>query len=295
MIKKIVWVSFGPDVSDEALNYAIYFAKIFDSKIYSLYIKPTTYFPEKEHSLSEYERKKNIEWNNHTFRQNLNKIEKLQIKINKEKIDNSYTILEGVPCLEILNFAKVKSADLIVMDKGKNLFNESTVQKTTLYIINHSKIPVLTVNPSENINEIKTILVPTNKYNICSKAFNLACNISKKLNTHIVQLNILKKNDPTIPTEEVERMHGDVYFNLSKSEIENKNIESAVIDSENISKGIIEYTSSNEIDLIILQTYCGEKQEIFHSNGSITDKVIQQVKCPVITINSKEEVELNEE
>ena len=294
MIKKIVWASFGPEVSAEALEYAMYIAKYFRSKIYALYIKPTTYIKEKDDCLSENEKRNNTEWNEYTYKQNLDKIEELDNKIKKEGLEASYTVLEGVPCLEILNFAKIKSADLIVIDKGKNIQDECIVQKTTMYIVNHSSIPVLSVNPTDNVKEIKTILVPTDKYNIGSKALNLACNLSKKLNTHIVQLNILKKDNSKIPAEIIERMHGDTYFKLSKSEIENKNIESVVIDSENISESIIDYVNSNEVDLIILQTYSGEKKEIFHTENGVAKKVIQQVKCPVITIKTKEEVDFYE-
>ncbi|MGI9534669.1 MAG: universal stress protein [Thermodesulfobacteriota bacterium] len=294
MFNKLVLVSFGPDVSDGALNYAIYLAKVLGSKIYSLYIKPTTYNHEKEQCLSDDEKRKNIEWSEYTYKQNLNKIEEFQNKINKEGIDSSYTILEGVPCLEILSFAKVKSADLIVIDKGKNFQNKCIVQKTTLYVVKHSSIPVLVTNQSDKTTKIKNILVPTDKYNIGTKSFKLACNISEKLNSRIVQLNILKKHDPKIPAEVFERMHGDSYFNLSKSEVKNKKIESVVIDSESISDGITDYSNSNDIDIIILETYWGEKQDVFDSNGSVAEKIIQQVYCPVLTLKTEEEVTIYE-
>lgn len=284
MINKIVWASFGPEISTEALEYAIYIAKQFGSKIYALYIKPTTYHEDKKNSLTSSEKRISREWTDYTYRENLKKIENLQNKIKEERLTVSYSTMEGVPCLEILNFANANSADLIILDKGKTFLDKCIVQETTIYIVNHTSIPVLSINPLVNVKEIKTILVPTDKYNVGAKAFNLACSFSKKLKSHIVHLNILKSHDPKIPVEEVERMHGDSYFNLCKLEIEDKNIESVVVDSENISEGIIDYTNSNEIDLIILQTYSGEKQEVFHSNGSVTEEIIQQVSCPVITI-----------
>jgi len=295
MMDKIVWVSFGPDVSEDALDYAIYISKVFSSKLYSLYIKPTTYHEEKEYCLSEDEKKKNTEWNDYTYKQNLKKIEEMQNRIKKENIDSSFTVKEGVPCLEILDFANKKSADLIVIYKGKKFHDTCIVQKTTLYIIKHSSIPVLSINGSESVKDINTILVPTDKYNVGSKAFRLANNFSKKLKSRIIQLNILKKNDPKIPVEAAERMHGDTYFKLCETETQNKKTESVVIDSENIGDGIIDYIYSNDIDLVILQTYYGEKQEIFRSNGSVAEKIIHKVERPVITVNSKEEVGISEE
>ena len=289
MINKIVWVSFGPDVCEEALNYAIYIAKTFGSKIYSLYIKPTTYHEEKLDSLSEDEKRKNIEWNEYTFKQKLKTIESFQNKIKNEEIESSNTILEGVPCLEILNFANEKSADLIVIDKGKNFHDECIVQKTTLHVVKHSKIPVLSINQTYEIKEFKNILVPTNIYNIYSKAFDFANIFSKILNSRIIHLNIQKKPGPKIPVEVTERMHGDAYFKLFKSQKRDKNIKSVVLDSVSITDGIIEYTNTHKIDMIILQTFCGKRDEIFHSNGRIAENIIQKTKCPVLTIKTTEE------
>ena len=289
MIKRIVWVSFGPDVSEEALNFAIYIAQAYGSKLFSLYIKPTTYHEEKIYSLSEDEKVKNTEWSEYTYKQSLKKIEKLQNKIRNENIDFSCNIVEGVPCLEILNYAKEKSADLIVIDKGKNFLDRCIVQKTTLHIIKHSTIPVLSVNQSEEVRGLKTILVPTDKYNLGSEAFKLALDFSDKLNSRIVHLCIFKKSDPAIPVEVKERMHADTYFELCKSEAESNKIESVVIDSENISDGIIEYVNTEDIDLVVLQTFCGEKEKVFHSNGSIAENVVRHVNRPVITIKSNKE------
>ena len=287
MIKKIVWVSFGPDVSEVAVNYAIDIAKNFGSKIYSLYIKPTTYHEGKERSLSEDERRKNIEWNDFTYKQNLKIIENFQNRIKNEEIDSSFTILEGVPCLEILNFAKDKSADLIVIDKGKNFQDKCIVQKTTLYVVKHSQIPVLSTYQS--YGTIKNILVPTDIYNINSKAFEFAIMFSKILNSQITHLNIQNGHDDKIPVENKEKKHGDAYYKLSKSDNKNKNIKSVVLDSKSITEGIIEYTNKNSIDMVILQTYLGEKEKIFRSNGSVAEKILQQVKCPVLTIKTSEE------
>ena len=292
MIKKIVLVSFGPDVSEFALNYSINIAEKFGSKIYSLYVKPTTYYKEREHSLSDEEKRKNFEWNEFTYKENLNIFEEFHNKIIEAGIDSSYKVLEGVPCLEILKYAKNIAADLIVINKGQKFQDKFIVHQTTLHVIKNSQIPVLSTNQS--IDTIKNILVPTDIYNIDSKAFEFANEFSKKLGSSITHLNIQNEHNDKIPVEEREKMHGDAYYKLAKIDFKNKNIKSLVLDSKDIAEGIIEYTNTNNIDLIILQTYSGDKDEVFHSNGSIAEKILPQVKCSVLTIKTNKEENNND-
>lgn len=284
-LKNIVWASFGPDVSENVVEFVIYFAKAFDSKIYSLYVKPTTYNKEKEECLTETEKLLNEEWNEYVYRENINKIESLQRKIHNENIKTANAMLEGVPCHEILKFANNKSADLIVIDKGKKIGNRCIVQKTTLYVVANTTIPVITVCQSNEFKDIRNILVPVDMYNIYSEAFKTASHISSVLKSDITHLNVQNRHDPSLPAEVVERKHGDAYFHLSKS-YGNKNINKVVLDAENISDGIIEYTNSHDIDLIVLQTFSGEKQNVFHSDGSVAEKVIEGTDCPVLTIKA---------
>jgi len=286
-INKIVLASFGTEVSENTLKYAIYIAKAFDSTIQLIYIKPTTYNRNKADCFTKTEKLLNEEWNEYTYNENINKIKFLQKKIRDEDINSSNKIIEGVPCYEILNYADKKSGDLVVINKGMELGDVRMVQKTTLYVINNSKIPVLSINHSAEFNGIKNVLVPVDINNIYSEGFNFAMKFSEAFNNcSITLLNIQNKYEAFLPAEVVERKHGDAYFKLSKSDIKNINIHSVVLDSENISDGIAEYADSNNIDLIILQTYAGQKQKIFHSYGSVAEQVLKQTNCPIITINA---------
>ncbi len=157
-------------------------------------------------------------------------------------------------------------------------------KKTTLYVVNNSNVPVLTANDSSEFRTIKNILVPVYIHDINSSSFNFALNLSKSIdNCAITLLNI---NDPSFPPEVVERKHGDAYFNLSKSKKKNKNIHTAVIDSENIPEGIMEFIGTKVIDLIVLQTFSGNKEDVFHTKGSIAEELLQMTDCPVITIKT---------
>ena len=279
-LKNIVWASYGPDISENALNYALYFARAFDSKIYSLYVKPTTYNPEKECSLTKTEKLLNKEWNEFIYNENLNQIKCLQKRVSKQNLKTTNMLIEGIPCFEIIKFANNKLCDLVVIDRGKTF-----VQKTTLYVVENSSAPVLTVDPSDEFREIKNILVPVDIHNIYSEAFNFALQISTIFKSEVTQLNIQNKYDKSLPPEVVERKHGDAYFKLAGKD-KNMKIKKVVIDMDNISEGILKYTDSNPVDLIVLQTFSGKKQDKFHSNGSVAERVLKKTDCPVLTIKT---------
>jgi len=70
--------------------------------------------------------------------------------------------------------------------------------------------------------------------------------------------------------------------NVGKVKI-GENIDVAVEASKNAWSGIIKFVNSKDIDLIVMMTYGGGKlKEEFI--GSVTQKVIQEAPCPVLTI-----------
>ncbi len=283
-MKNILWASFGSNLSESVMKYAIYFARLWKINIDSLYVIPTTQDNEKSEYHTEVEKQLNEEWTELSSRENLNKIKLLQKKIRNENIKTSSNILRGVPCHEIINFAREKSAGMIFMDRGIKMGGKCIVQKTTQYVVNNATVPVLTSDSSNEFKDIKNILVPVYLNKVNSLSFDFALNLSKKTDNCI--LTILNINNPSLPPEVVERKHGDAYFNLSKSEMKHENINTAVVDNESISGGIMDYMSSHEVDLIVLQTYLGNKKSVFHSEGSVAQDLLCMTECPLVTIRA---------
>ena len=282
-LKNIIWASYGPQFSEGALDHSIYLGKKFGSKVHALYIKPTTYNELKDRC-SEEEDRIFDEWSKITSTECIPKFEKLSDKIKKQKIDFVCEILEGVPCIEILNYQSKTSSDLIVMGKGEKFQDTYIIPSTAKYIIRNSPVPVLTVDNKIKHAGIKKIIVPTDIQNIKSKSLDFAGSLSGVLNSRIIHLNIFDKQSQKVSAEDIERMHGNAYFALSEIDSKFKNIDSVVIDSDDVADGIIEYTVNNKPDLLIIQTYSGEKKSVFHSDSSIAEKIINEVDFPVLTI-----------
>ncbi len=128
-LSSVLWASFGPDVSENVMQYAIHFAKVFGSSIDSLYVVPTTYNQEKSECFTETEKQLNAEWLEFSSKENINKIKILQKRICNENIKTSRKIMQGVPCYEILKFAEDRSVDLIVMNRGMKMDGKCIIKK----------------------------------------------------------------------------------------------------------------------------------------------------------------------
>ena len=84
--------------------------------------------------------------------------------------------------------------------------------------------------------------------------------------------------------ELVSRYRGDAYSKIAQMNLDNKNVEPCVIESRSVYSGISEFVKNNNIDLIIMNTYRGEKGQKKEFLGSISETVVQNANCPVITI-----------
>ncbi|MFQ5787909.1 MAG: universal stress protein, partial [Thermodesulfobacteriota bacterium] len=135
-------------------------------------------------------------------------------------------------------------------------------------------------------SDIKRILVPMDQSHGLSKDFKYAVELSNVFGALNYILNVVEIGEHKIPPEIVEQMKGfcfrELKENVGKVKI-SENIEACVEAAKNAWKGIIKVADEKHIDLIIMMTYGGRKfKEEFI--GSVTQKVIQEAHCPVITI-----------
>ena len=177
----ILWASYGPDVSESLMRYGIYLAGLFETGIESLYIIPTTYNEEKYDYFTELEKKLNAEWTELTAKENLDKLKSLQKIIQSTSIKTSDKIIEGVPCHEIIKFINEQPVSMIVMGKGMKMGGNYILQKTTHYVIKNSTVPVFIADSSNEIRDIKNILVPVFQNQINSRSLKFALNIAGKI------------------------------------------------------------------------------------------------------------------
>lgn len=283
MISKIVWASYGNQDPAESVEYVKMLASKYRSEVVGVYVKPTAYFEGIEYLPAE---------ESSMFR---NWVEKSSEEITEQIQDHSETLKEqglnfrlvirdGIPHREIMQVAVDEAADLIAIGKGKTAENDFSVARTVLKLIRQSDIPVLSADRSGKDIMIQNIVVPTGLYNIHSRDFELALSISNDFNSRIYHLNVMTTSNLNLPAEVVNRLRGDTYTKIAELDLNFRNVEPRVVESVNPAKGISDFINDNDIDLVVMLTYSGRKKRGEEFIGSVAQKLLQEVNCPVITM-----------
>jgi len=306
-IRKILWASDGSKESEEALRYVALFASKYNSEIIGLnVIQPVNLVGLKVPSEVKKElfsiqtglEKKEYERMNRS-------LEQLKLKDIKWDI----CVETGVPHEEILRVAEEEKVGLIVMGKrGLGLIDRMLIGSTALKVLRNSKVPVLAVKDGDGKGpvEIRRILVPIDIFEKLDSALNYAMDVAERINATIAVVYILRLDayayeipssvlaeDLMSVLEYLVRLSSD---RLSKrvEEIKLKRaavdkgvarleISTEVIHGINPAVSLVDYASSNDIDLIVINTH-GRKGAKRLFLGSVTEKVIQESPCPVLAI-----------
>jgi nucleotide-binding universal stress UspA family protein len=283
MIDKILWASDGSKDSIQTLSYAELLAKRFKAGILGLFVIPDYYNVAEKFPLDE--KNKFIKWIEETKSKERNRLEGIAKSFKEKGINFNIEIESGVPFREILRVADKNKVDLIALGKGRPL-EKSILGGTTLKVLRQSPLPVLTAREDGKSLDIKKILVPTDTSLRVSKSLKYAIELSKKFSATIYLLNIVEVGGYDFPIEIIEQMRGfsfrEVKENIGRVNI-TENIETCVEVAKNAWKGIIKFLDERDIDLVVMMTYGGGRfKEDFI--GSIAEKVIQEARCPVITM-----------
>jgi len=283
MIDKILWASDGSKDSIQTLSYAELLAKRFKAEMLGLFVIPDYYnvaekFPSDE-------KNKFIKWAEETKSKERKTLEDIARDFKEKGINLKIEIESGIPFREILRVADEDKVDLIALGKGRPV-RESILGGTALKVLRRSSLPVLTAREGRKSLDIKRILVPTDTSLRVSKSLKYAIELSKKFSATIYLLNIVEVGEYDFPIEIIEQMRGfsfrEVKENIGRVNI-TENIETCVEVAKNAWKGIIKFLDERDIDLVVMMTYGGGRfKEDFI--GSIAEKVIQEARCPVITM-----------
>ena len=173
---------------------------------------------------------------------------------------------------------------MIAIAKKRCLDDDSQINRTVLKITRQSPIPVITFNNIYKLFNINKILVPTGLHDLILEDLNYAFKISKFFNSTIYQLNVLETEEYNFPAELVFKYMDDANKILSKIKLDKGNIEQHVIESKNAYSGIFNFVRNKNIDLIVMNTYRGKQGEKKDFIGSVAERVLQTVGCPVVTI-----------
>jgi nucleotide-binding universal stress UspA family protein len=306
-IKRILWASDGSKESEEALRYVALFASTYGSRIIGLnVIQPVDLIglkvpPEVRKELFSIQtvlEKREYERMNRSLEQLKPKGIKWDIRVET-----------GVPHEEILRVASEEKVDLIAMGKrGLGLIDRVLIGSTALKVLRNSEWPVLAVKDGDGKDpvEIHRILVPIDISEELDSALNYAMDLAERINAAIAVVYILRLEayayeiPSSVLAEDLmsvlEYLIGLASDRLSKrvEEIRLKRaavnegvagleIRTEVIHGINPAVSLVDYASSNGIDLIVINTH-GRKGVRRLFLGSVTEKVIQESHCPVLAI-----------
>lgn len=284
MIHKILWATDGSKDASEVLTYVDMLAGKYKASVIGLSVVPE--YSGVIEGFSEEEKKRFVEWMEESVKQKARKrLEDVERDFSARGLIFRKELVDGIPYKEILRVATENRVSLIAMGKGRAA-GKSILGGTALKVLRRSNIPVLTAREDSRRSGIERILVPTDQSRGIYRDFKYAVEISKTFGARVYILNVVETGEHMFPLEIIEQMRGFCFRELSENIGKVKvgeNIEVAVEASKNAWSGIIKFVDANDIDLIVMMTYGGGKfKEEFI--GSVTQKVIQEAPCPVLSI-----------
>jgi nucleotide-binding universal stress UspA family protein len=303
-IKKIIWGTDGSKESEEALNYAVFLAKKFNSEIIGVSVIPMP-----EQLIDEYFRKSQGEVHDWTVKVNENiesRLTSISSELTSQGVSFKGVVLEGEPNKEIVGLARRERADLIVMGKrGHGLMGRILTGSNTLKVLRESSVPVVAVKKSEEGRaiEIRNILVPLDINQKVDSALDYAVDLAERINASISVLYVFKlvnytnfEIPPIVLADVMEGLMKSSLGELAKRvekmklrrrirnrEIDKLEINTEVIEGISTSATIVDYATNKNTDLIVINTH-GKKGIKKFVLGSVAEKVIQESPCTVLTL-----------
>lgn len=301
-IKKIIWATDGSKESEEALNYARFFAKRFNSEIIGVHVIEMP-----ERMIYDYvtdPQSEHYGWLKKAEEDFAAKLAATADDLTDEGLNFRGEILKGGPSKEIVRFARNEKASLIVLGKrGLGLIDTMLVGSTTLRVLRESSIPVLAARRRDGKSElnIRNILVPLDIHGKVDSAIDYAIDLGERIDAnisvmHVFKLSIYDYSDYGIHSSVMEVLMNDSSKELEKRIDEIKlrrgtqkkgvkklEISTAMTQKLNPAVAIVEYASTKNIDLIVMNTHGrkGVKRLIL---GSVTEKIVQESPCAVLTL-----------
>jgi nucleotide-binding universal stress UspA family protein len=305
-IKKIIWATDGSKESEGALKYAKFFAQRFNSEIIGIHI-----IEMHKKLLYDYSRDPDSElyrWVEKAAENYKARLASIADELATQGLRFRGEVLIGEPNKEIIKFTRGTKADLIVMGKrGLGLIDRILIGSNTLKVLRESSVPVLAVKKSDKEGEIdiRNILVPLDVNEKVDSALNYAVDLAEKIKANIsvvyaFRLDTYAPLGIEIPPNIVNQLIEDLLkfsstelakrveeaklrIKINNKETDKLEIKIEVIQGISPSMRIVEYATSKNADLIIINTH-GRKGIRRLILGSVAEKVIQESHCPVLAL-----------
>lgn len=193
----------------------------------------------------------------------------------------SFNIARGSLSYEIYEFITEKAIDLVVMGtQGATGLKEFFVGSNTEKIVRTSSVPVIAVRKAPYVTAIRRIVVPTDldlNQGEWMDRLKVLQNFFKAI-LHILWVNT-QTDASTIAVKEQEQLKKmEGYVRHYKLKDYSFNIRNNLLEQD----GILSFTDEIGADMIAMATR-GRKGLSFLVSGSIAQKIVNRVDCPIWT------------
>ncbi|MES2545786.1 MAG: universal stress protein [Bacteroidota bacterium] len=178
----------------------------------------------------------------------------------------------------ILNISKKNDIDLIVMGShGASGFGELFIGSNAEKVVRYSEVPVLVIKNETPDFKANQFVFASDFSPEIKPSFNKLVEFAKVFNSH---MNLVMINTPNSfkPNMVAERIMDDFLKDVSFT-----NYSKHIYNDMNIEKGILNYASSINADLIGMCTH-GRTGFSHFFNGSISEDLVNHTVRPVITL-----------
>ncbi|NIR47371.1 universal stress protein [candidate division KSB1 bacterium] len=286
IFKKILCPVDFSDASRDAFEYAKAFAETFDSALVMLHVSA---------NITEAYTALMPDFPNYGVHKEEDLIEQFNEFSNDWSGELNKVIRAGTPYLEILEYAKEKEVDLIILGaKGLSKFERLFIGSTGEKVTRKSDCPVLTVHSKPKGLPIENILVPIDFSPLSYAILPIVATIASKFQAEINLLHVVEIGQRVDRDAQVKEYD---YFERVKAKLadewelpqEFEKIETKKFIRHHVGSagyGIMQFAQDWDIDLIAMATH-GRSGLSKVLMGSVTEKVIKIAPCPVLSIRSE--------
>lgn len=214
-----------------------------------------------------------------------------KLNLSLKSIAGAYPDVKVIPYLaggsvipSILQFAEKENMDLIIMGtKGASGLKKLIVGSVTAGVIGRTKIPVLAVPVSYELEEPEVIVFTTNQFEKKKELLNKIVNISKLFSSEI-HVVVFKENnvDETADFIYNEEQVNDYLFYLKKT-FPGVIFKGELLSGKDFEMAIHKYTNKNKVDILAMVTY---PKSFFEKmlQKSVTKKMAFRSEFPILAI-----------
>lgn len=275
-MKKILFPTDFSKVANNAFEHALELAKIVKGELillhtFELPIVDNQFFPENYQTLfdtielSKFDR----------FKDELQALRAIAEERNLGHIKLSHRLMDGSLIYNIKECIKLDKIDFIVMGtSGATGWKEMFMGTNTGEVITSIGVPVLSVPLEAKFTKIETIGFTTRFREKDREALKQIIAIAKKTNAKVKCLYVYtKESDNTEAT-----------FDNWKDHFKNEPVNFFILPSDEVKETILEFITSQEIDILAMLTY---KRSFFESlfSSSFTEKISYISDIPILALH----------